>query len=132
MDINWQLTIAYSTSIYLQWNPVKLDKSLYSFREYYVDIVAGELDASMEHNYTTSNTSVNITGLQPSTDYHIAVSYSVTENDQIKRQSNPHVLNITTRALCKLDRDLVICVSCTQTHTHKHTHNTHAQSAHSI
>ena len=105
--INKQLTKAYSTAIYIQWIPIQQEKLRYIFREYCVDIVTGKLEPHVACNYTTtiSNTSINITGLQPSTDYHIAVSYSATDDvDKHVIWSDPSdILNVKTRSLCKLE-----------------------------
>ena len=92
-----------STYVYVHWDPVHQELLKYTFREYFIDIVMGALDSHMTPNYTTSNVSMNITGLQPSTDYHIAVGYYVTDNDGNRIASGlSDIVNVTTLHLCEL------------------------------
>jgi len=92
-----------STSVYVEWTPAQKELLHFPFREYYVDIVRGIPEPHSQHNFTTNNVSLNITNLQPVTNYSIAVSYSVTDNEGHVIQSRlSDIVNITTLPMCEL------------------------------
>lgn len=97
-------TTALTTSILVQWNPIQEKILPYTFREYYVYIVKG----SSKHYFTTSDVSYNITNLQPSTEYNISVSYSVTDHDGKVIDSAPSD-NITVTTLPMRELHTLTC-----------------------
>ena len=110
-----------STFVYIQWEPIDKDTLPQTFREYFVAVGKRIMDLSTEqYNYTTSNTSFNVTDLQPNTFYYIAVGYYVTDSEGIRMSSGlSDIINVTTLPLCKL-----WMLGCILHHVHGHTHNT--------
>ena len=107
-----------STFVYIQWEPIDKDTLPQTFREYFVAVGKRIMDLSTEqYNYTTSNTSFNVTDLQPNTFYYIAVGYYVTDSEGIRMSSGlSDIINVTTLPLCKLWM-LEYIAPCTWAHT---------------